>query len=263
MFQKAFSFVGTLLLTGAAILMMPGLSQAQHGGGHGGGGHGGGGHGGGSHFGGYHGGGYHASFHSGSYHQGGYYGGYRPSYGYHHNYYPHYGYSPYSGYRHNYYPYYGYPYYGSYNYYPYSSYYPYYGSTGYYSPAYGSEPDLGSDSAVLPLVSESYVPATPSYSNAVQAPADRPAHVTVRVPANAEIWVNDSKTTTTGSVREYQTPPLTPGKRYTYEIRARWSDNGQEVTQTQEVEVTAGVPTNVQFPVSPKGLAAAPAPTKS
>jgi hypothetical protein len=38
MFQKAYSFVGTLLLAGTAVLMMPGLSQAQRAGGHGGGG---------------------------------------------------------------------------------------------------------------------------------------------------------------------------------------------------------------------------------
>jgi hypothetical protein len=38
MFQKAYSFVGTLLLAGAAVLLMPGLSQAQRGGGHGRGG---------------------------------------------------------------------------------------------------------------------------------------------------------------------------------------------------------------------------------
>ena len=43
MFHKTFSFAGTLLLGGAVVLMAPGLSQAQHGGGHGGGGHGGGG----------------------------------------------------------------------------------------------------------------------------------------------------------------------------------------------------------------------------
>src|SRR5207249_11527240 len=51
MFRKVFSFGGTLLLTGVAILVTPGISLAQRGG-HGGGGHGGGGHGGGGHFGG-------------------------------------------------------------------------------------------------------------------------------------------------------------------------------------------------------------------
>src|SRR5438128_100858 len=70
MFQKTFSFAGTLLPVGAAVLMVPGLSPAQHGGGHGGGGHGGGG---GEHFGG---GGAHFAG-RGAYFSGAHYGAYR------------------------------------------------------------------------------------------------------------------------------------------------------------------------------------------
>ena len=43
MFRKVFSFGGVLLLVGVALLMTPGTSLAQRGGGHGGGGHVGGG----------------------------------------------------------------------------------------------------------------------------------------------------------------------------------------------------------------------------
>jgi len=66
-----------------------------------------------------------------------------------------------------------------------------------------------------------------SYSPA-PAQLDTSVHVTVSVPADAEIWFQGTKMTATGSVREYQSPPLTPGHRYTYEVRARWNENGHE-----------------------------------
>ena len=72
----------------------------------------------------------------------------------------------------------------------------------------------------------------------------------VRVPANAELWFEGSTTTSRGSVREFQSPPLTPG-RYTYEIRARWTENGRAITQTQKVAVSPGAHVAVTFPIDP------------
>jgi uncharacterized protein (TIGR03000 family) len=77
-------------------------------------------------------------------------------------------------------------------------------------------------------------------------------HVTVSVPEDAEIWFNDTKMTSTGAVREYQSPPLTPGTFYTYAVRARWNENSREVTQTQQVLVTAGTHVKVDFRGEPK-----------
>jgi uncharacterized protein (TIGR03000 family) len=219
--------------------MTAGPVLAQRGG-HGGGGHGGGFHGGG-HVGGFHGGGF------GGY-RGGYYGGY-------HNY----GYHPYGGYRpYGYRSYYGsYPYY--YGSYPYYDYYPYYslgsGSGSADSATYGavapsysygstaSSAAANSDEGFLPPV------VTPEVAS---AQTDNTAHVTVNVPAGAEVWFGGTETTSTGPVREFRSPALTPGSRYTYEIQARWHENGHEVTQTKQVEVTAGTHVNVDFPLSPK-----------
>ena len=80
------------------------------------------------------------------------------------------------------------------------------------------------------------------------AQADPTAHVTVRVPANAELWFDDSTTTSRGPVREFRSPLLTPG-RYTYEIRARWTENGRAITQTQKVAVSPGAHITVDFPI--------------
>jgi uncharacterized protein (TIGR03000 family) len=81
------------------------------------------------------------------------------------------------------------------------------------------------------------------------ATADSPANLTVTVPADAELWFDGTKTVSTGPVRLFHSPPLEPGRRYTYDIRARWQEDGRDVTQTQTVPVTAGADHNVSFPL--------------
>jgi uncharacterized protein (TIGR03000 family) len=81
---------------------------------------------------------------------------------------------------------------------------------------------------------------------------DSIAHVTLKVPADAKVWFDDTLTTSSGAVRQYNSPPLTPSSQYTYDIKASWNENGHEMTQTQRVEVSAGAHVNVDFPVSPK-----------
>jgi uncharacterized protein (TIGR03000 family) len=77
----------------------------------------------------------------------------------------------------------------------------------------------------------------------------------VPVPAGADVWVDGSNTYSAGPVRELQSPPLAPGTNYKYQIRARWKEDGREVTQTQQVSVSAGAHVRVKFPV-PAGTAA-------
>jgi uncharacterized protein (TIGR03000 family) len=245
MLRKMFSYGGPLLLAGVALFAAPSAGQAQrHGGGHIGGAHVRGAHFGGGHFGGAHVGG----THFGGAHVGGYHGGFS-HYGYHPNNW-HYGYRPY--YRH--YGYYGYyPY--SYGYNPTYDTYPYVGSgLTYDSGPYGLSGDEPlSYSNDSPFVT---VPAAGSQADSPPATAtnqpDRIVHITVQVPAGAQVWFDDTATTSTGSTRQFTSPPLTPGQRYSYEVRARWNENGKEVTQIQKVEVTAGAHVQITFPVSPK-----------
>jgi len=79
------------------------------------------------------------------------------------------------------------------------------------------------------------------------------AQLTVKVPADALVWFDGVQTTTTGPVRTYQSPPLAQGQ-YSYEVRARWNENGREVTQTQQVGFTPGAYVEVDFPM-PSGTA--------
>jgi uncharacterized protein (TIGR03000 family) len=71
------------------------------------------------------------------------------------------------------------------------------------------------------------------------------------VPPDAEVWFDDTRMTPTGAVRQFDSPLLKPGTRYSYTIRARWHKNGHPVTQTQRVEFTAGSHVNVSFPAPP------------
>lgn len=73
------------------------------------------------------------------------------------------------------------------------------------------------------------------------------ARVRVSVPANAAVWFDTTQTQASGPVRVFQSPTLTPGDRYTYTIRARWNENGRQVTQTRTVDVSAGADVNVNF----------------
>jgi uncharacterized protein (TIGR03000 family) len=74
----------------------------------------------------------------------------------------------------------------------------------------------------------------------------------VRVPtANAELWVEGRKTASTGSWRQFRSPPLVPGERYVYEFQARWLEEGKPVSQTRKVIVRAGTAILVDFTTPP------------
>ncbi len=198
------------------------------------------------------------------------YGGWRGYYpGYSSYYYtPYYSswYSPnwYSSY---YYPYRSYysPYWYSSSYYPYSysypstyysnSYYPYSYSYNYSYPAsYGYSYPASYDS------SYSYLPSTSNmttqnyqsfYPSADEAAVTtpQPATVMVHVPADAQVWFDGTATSSTGPVREYASPPLQPGTDYAYDIRARWTENGQTIDRTRHIEVHSGERRVVDFTV--------------
>jgi uncharacterized protein (TIGR03000 family) len=70
----------------------------------------------------------------------------------------------------------------------------------------------------------------------------------VRVPANAELWFDGYKSKQTGPQREFQTPRLAAGKKYTYTVRARWVADGKPVEETRQISFTPGQQVKVSFP---------------
>jgi uncharacterized protein (TIGR03000 family) len=73
-----------------------------------------------------------------------------------------------------------------------------------------------------------------------QVGPDNKAHIWLRVPEDATVWVDGVKTKQTGEARHFYSPPLTPGKKYTYKMRVRWEKDGEPVEKTQKIAVHAG-----------------------
>jgi len=70
--------------------------------------------------------------------------------------------------------------------------------------------------------------------------SDEPARLVVYVPSAAQITIDGHKTTSTGDVRRFTSPPLSKGKGFTYKVKAIWKEDGQEVVREQDARVEAG-----------------------
>lgn len=73
------------------------------------------------------------------------------------------------------------------------------------------------------------------------------SQVTVRLPANAKLYVNDDLCPLTSDTRSFQTPQLKGDKEYSYTLRAEVERNGQTFTESKKVVFTAGKPVSVEF----------------
>src|SRR5262245_21168055 len=59
----------------------------------------------------------------------------------------------------------------------------------------------------------------------------------VRLPADAVLEIDGTKTTSSGEARTFRTPPLKLGERYAYDLKA--TSNGKEVTR--KIQLAHGV----------------------
>jgi uncharacterized protein (TIGR03000 family) len=133
----------------------------------------------------------------------------------------------------------GYPYWGwDYGWYDWPSY-------GYTSPTITNVQDYayGYASSSVPDSGRRYGPMPRS--------ADiSSTRLTIAAPKDAEIWVEGTKLDPGSSIRDFNTPPLDPGRPYRYTIRAKWvGSDGQAVTQAQDVMFFAGNGVIVRFPL--------------
>jgi uncharacterized protein (TIGR03000 family) len=48
-------------------------------------------------------------------------------------------------------------------------------------------------------------------------------------------------------VRKFTSPPLTPGRRYRYEVRATWTEGGRTVVKDRQIFFYAGEKEDVDF----------------
>ena len=135
---------------------------------------------------------------------------------------------------------------GFYPYY-YGGYYPYYGLDvpPYYGPYPYAVPPY--PPAPVYLGNSGRIRGRPTLAPNVVAPPVQ-GLVTVTVPApNTRLWFQDNTTAATGTVREFQTPPLPAGGTFTYRIRAEWEQDGRTISQTQTINVVGGQNVRIAF----------------
>jgi uncharacterized protein (TIGR03000 family) len=76
----------------------------------------------------------------------------------------------------------------------------------------------------------------------------RPATITVKVPAEAELWIDGHKMTTQGPARVFVSPALPNDRDHFYDLRARWrSKEGGEIERGRRVYFRAGEQLVVDF----------------
>jgi len=71
--------------------------------------------------------------------------------------------------------------------------------------------------------------------------------LTVKVPAEAKVFVNGHLTTSTGTERQFISRGLVAGSRYTYDVRAEIEVNGKIVSDVKTVSLTAGDAADLAF----------------
>jgi uncharacterized protein (TIGR03000 family) len=74
------------------------------------------------------------------------------------------------------------------------------------------------------------------------ATQQRPATIRLMLPyANAQVVVDDMPTRQSGTERTFVSPPLDPGRNFSYTIKATWRPNNYvTITRTRKVTVQAG-----------------------
>jgi uncharacterized protein (TIGR03000 family) len=131
------------------------------------------------------------------------------------------------------------------------------GSPGFI-PGYGYYP--GSETGGYPWLDGPRVPfdrrklaAFPEPGRGFSVPEQRQALqagtalIIVKLPAEAELWFNDSSTSQGGSYRTFVTPPLSNDHDLAYTIRVRWLIKDAELIRVEQVKVQAGQTTTVNF----------------
>jgi uncharacterized protein (TIGR03000 family) len=94
-------------------------------------------------------------------------------------------------------------------------------------------------------------PNTPVSATRLQDPST--ALIDVRLPADAELFMEDRKMGGKGPTRLFLSPSLASRRDYVYTLRARWKGvDGREYDEIRRVTVRAGATVTVEFDISKK-----------
>jgi uncharacterized protein (TIGR03000 family) len=87
----------------------------------------------------------------------------------------------------------------------------------------------------------------PAASVEEETPPTDAAFLIVKLPADAELWINDAKTSQEGSYRRFQTPALAADRDVTYTLKVYWRIKDAQLTRTEKVLVHPGGKATVNF----------------
>jgi len=130
-------------------------------------------------------------------------------------------------------------------------------SGGSHGSSGGSHGSAGGAAAAAPAPA-----ATPDKKAAVEAPEAKPllvgatTRLTLRVPADAKVWIEGQLTDSTGELREFGTKALADGQAWeNYEVRVATVVDGREVETVRRLTLKGG--SDLDVAIDPK--AASPA----
>jgi uncharacterized protein (TIGR03000 family) len=95
------------------------------------------------------------------------------------------------------------------------------------------------------------VAQTKSANPAPSQPDSDAVQLTIDVPANAKVVINDLPTKSTGEHRHYVSKGIQPGSAYRYRVRAEFIRDGKAVTEEKTVSLTAGKSALLNFNAAP------------
>jgi uncharacterized protein (TIGR03000 family) len=102
-----------------------------------------------------------------------------------------------------------------------------------------------------PALPENTAVTVPTVAALTTVAGTAPAAIEVRVPENAEVWLQDRPTTQTGRLRHFDLPPLVAGQVYKYLVRVTWREDDRDVTETRRLLVRAGDTVTATFGAGP------------
>ena len=85
----------------------------------------------------------------------------------------------------------------------------------------------------------------------LSADATSVAYTTVRVPVGATLTINGQRTEQMTGIRQFVTPPLPHGGRFSYEFIATFTWNGTLTSKKQLVRIRAGESLDIDMMAAP------------
>jgi uncharacterized protein (TIGR03000 family) len=116
----------------------------------------------------------------------------------------------------------------------------------WFNPWYG-QPTVAAPMVAAPGVLPRDTVSPLSYTGATDVSASASTSITLRLPENAEVWIQGKKMDERGTERRFNLPSLDTGATYDYDIRVTWTDNGQKKSDTTRLNVRAGDQQSISY----------------